>query len=272
MAYAYVQSANHSADASADHIPASSSLSFPSNIGSGQRLIVVQVCFGGGSNLVTGIADTLGTTYTLAQFQAGLNVSGAIYYGLAPSGGGANAVQVTLSAAAAFRRLAIHEYSGNATASVLDQVNSAAHDSTPPANAPDSGNVTTTADGELIFGCWHMDQGGDVTVTAGSGFTKREDYQHANAPASTEDKVQTSAGTTKADFALSGDVRWVCLVATFKAAAGAGDEDVIIRYGSLSLADGSGLITAAFQTDAVAGTAGAGMYLWYYQNVVEDLV
>lgn len=266
MAIAYVQSANASSDASASSIAAS----FGSNVGGGQRLLVLQVCFNNASNIVSGISDTLGTSYSLARFQTALNVSSAVYYGLAPSGGGANTVTVSFSVATQFRRLAIHEYSGNDTSSPLDQVNSATHDNTPPATTPDSGNVTTTTDGQLIFGAYNMDQGGDASVTAGSGFTKREDYQHANGPAATEDKVQSTAGTTKADFTLSADSRWVCIVATFKAAAGAASDDVLVRYGSMNLTEGSGLITAAFATDAVTTTGAGGMMLWYTLTIVQD--
>ena len=48
--------------------------------------------------------------------------------------------------------------------------------------------------------------------------------------------------------------------------------DRLIRFGSLDATSGSGLITADFATAAGGAAVGAGYYLWYYQNVVEDLV
>jgi hypothetical protein len=265
MAIAFVQSASTSNDATLGTI----ARAFPSNVGSG-RLIVVHVAHGGTTDQVTGIVDTVGSTYTEIRFLAGVNVSGSLWYASPTPAAGASMVTATLATSSVFRRMAIHEISGQA-ATPLD-TSAAARFALGACG--DSGNMSTAVNGEYIFGAMHTDQGGDFTIAAGTNeaWTLRENYQHANAPAATEDFVQTTAGTTKAAFTEGSCTLWrIYYGAAFKPAGGLATDDVVVRYGSMGVTDGSGLVTSAF-ADASAGAtvAGGGLYPFYYRTMVAD--
>src|SRR3989441_93014 len=110
--------------------------------------------------------------------------------------------------------IAIHEYSGVATTSALDQQNGATGNS----SSPSSGSVTPTADGELIFG-WTANSFGVNSYTAGTGFTQR---QSDLAFYASEDQVQGTAGAISATWAQGGSsAQWAAKVRAFKAAGGA---------------------------------------------------
>jgi hypothetical protein len=51
---------------------------------------------------------------------------------------------------------------------------------------------------------------------------------------------------------------------------GAVDRDVLVRYGSISQVDGSGLVTAPFANAAAGAVVGPGCYFAYYRNMVVD--
>jgi hypothetical protein len=264
MAIAYVQSANTSNDATLGTI----ARAFPSNVASG-NMIAVHVAHGGTTDQVTGIVDAVGSTYTEIRFLAGVNVSGSIWYASPTPAAGASMVTATLGTSSVFRRMAIHEISGQ-HATPLDTSNAQRFAG---GLCGDSGNISTAVNGEYIFGAMHTDQGGDFTIAAGTNeaFTLRENYQHANAPCATEDFIQTAAGTTKAAFTEGSCVLWrIYYVAAFKPAGGLASDDVVVRYGSMGATDGSGLVTAAFASAAVAAAGGAGLYPFYYRTMIAD--
>jgi hypothetical protein len=71
-------------------------------------------------------------------------------------------------------------------------------------------------------------------------------------------------------FALSNEYLFFQAAWEITGVGGAVDRDVLVRYGSISAIDGSGLVTAPFAA-AVAGTAvGGGLLNWYYRSVVMD--
>ena len=110
--------------------------------------------------------------------------------------------------------IAIHEYSGVATTSALDQQNGGTGNS----SSPSSGSVTTGANGELIFG-WTANSTGVGTYTAGTGFTLRQSDFGFYA---SEDQVQGTAGAISATWGQGGSTaQWAAKVLTFKAAGGA---------------------------------------------------
>src|SRR2546422_849983 len=110
--------------------------------------------------------------------------------------------------------IAIHEYSGVATTSALDQQNGATGNS----SSPSSGSVTPSVNGELIFG-WTANSFGVNSYTAGTGFTQR---QSDLAFYASEDQVQGTAGAISATWAQGGSsAQWAAKVLAFKAAGGA---------------------------------------------------
>lgn len=194
----FVQSASASDDTSTASIAVT--LAAPVN---SDNLICVHVAHGGTTDQVLSMVDSLGTIYKQQQFLAGTNVSGSIWSGIAPIAGRLT-LTVTLVAAQQFRRLAVHEVFGFEVFDVSSATRFAL------GVCGDSGNITPSVDGCYVFGCTHADQGGDYTIAAGTNvaWTLRENYQHANAPAATEDFIQTTAAALAAAFVEGSCTLW----------------------------------------------------------------
>jgi PKD repeat protein len=165
------------------------------------------------TSTITSVTDSAGNTYHLAVPTAsGSGVSQAIYYAnnIKAAVAGTNTVTVTFSASTPFVDIRALEYSGLDPVNPFDVGTSASGNGT----SANSGTVTTTAAGELIFGA-AMTQG--VFSAAGTNFTNRiitaQDGDIA------EDRFVTTTGTYSATASLSGSAAWVMQVATFKAAA-----------------------------------------------------
>lgn len=152
------------------------------------------------------ISDTLGNSYLPAfgpVTDPNQNVTAYIWY--VPScKGGANAITLTPATSAALE-IHVSEWTGLATTSPVDQTASA----TGTGTAASSGQLTTTANGELIFGYTFLFN----TATAGTGFTgitlvngDLDEYQ-----------VQSNAGPIAATFTQTSGT-WFALLATFKPA------------------------------------------------------
>jgi hypothetical protein len=142
---------------------------------------------------------------------------------------GATTVQVAISGAAATIRFAIHEYSGIATTSALDQQTRQTYAAS---SSPDSGNVTITQADELLFG--YVDNGTRSVATAftqGASYNKREQLVVGTTLAiGTEDRIVAATGTYSAPFSLTGGAESGGVgIATFKGAGGA----VAITYPQL---------------------------------------
>ena len=217
---AYVQSASISSDGTTSTTVA---VTFGSNVTAG-NLIALFVVFNSGANIIDTVADSLGNTYVLADTAVGFaGDSHATYYAKNITGG-ACTVTVTLTASVGYRSLVVHEASGLDTTAPLDQhvINTQTTPGT-GANAVTSGSVTTTTDGQYIFGATHVNNvGAGVTVTPGTGLTGRESIDGGadSAPLESEDLIQTSAGAIAATFTQSVDNNVTTAIMTFKAAGG----------------------------------------------------
>lgn len=190
---------------------------FASNVTAGNLIVV---CLYANKGL-TSLADTRAHTYSTAT----ANTDGSTYafgaYYVANISGGANTVTATLTAAHTFALLSVHEYSGVITTSPLDQA-TFNFQATPGTgtNAITSGNVTTTTDGQLIFGCAGSTEANTGVVSAGTNYTIRQNPLNDNP---SEDRVQASAGSTAATFTTNDTTAsYHSLIATFKAGASAG--------------------------------------------------
>ena len=120
------------------------------------------------SNQVFTVRDSKGNTYQNAiQLNVTADVpngdTAAIFYA-ENIAGGANTITVSDSISGSTLRFAILEYSGVATANSLDVAKAAQGTST----APNSGNATTTAGGDLLLGAI-MTAGGEA-YSPGGGY------------------------------------------------------------------------------------------------------
>jgi len=123
---------------------------------------------------------------------------------------GANTVSV-VAASSATLRLAIFEYSGVALANSLDAIAATQGSGA----APNSGNATTTAPGELAIGAVATANG--RTVSAGSGYVIDELVPTApNTKLLVEHQLKSIAGTVAATASLNAADAWGSVLATFR--------------------------------------------------------
>jgi Domain of unknown function (DUF1929)/Bacterial Ig domain/Glyoxal oxidase N-terminus/Carboxypeptidase regulatory-like domain/SdrD B-like domain/Kelch motif len=150
------------------------------------------------------ISDTAGNTYlpvAAPVTDSNQNVTSYLWY--VPScKGGANTVKLTPAVAGALE-IHVSEWTGISTTYPVDVFASAAGSGT----AASSGSVTTTSNGELIYGYTFIAN----TASPGSGFTGMtlvngdlDEYQ-----------VQSAAGATAATFTQQSGT-WMARVATFR--------------------------------------------------------
>jgi len=192
------------------------SLGFKSNNTAGNWVAVV-MRGGMSSSQVFTVSDSSGNAYRQAA-QIGHKASAvtlAIYYAENIKGG-ANTVTVSDTVSSPLR-FAILEYAGVAASASLDIVATA----TGTSAVPDSGTVTTTANGDLLLGAVATTNGG--TFTAGSGHTI-EDFIPAepNTKLTAEDQIQQVAGAASANSTLAASDSWDAILAAFKPGAGGG--------------------------------------------------
>lgn len=217
MAAAFVKSASNTDFSNAD--PAAA---FGSNVVAG-NLIVVCVAWGtiaANSITLTSITDTLGHTYTLLDNptdESANNNRAATAYAVNISGG-ANTVTAHLSGAPFVSNMLVHEASGLATASPLDQHKINAQTGVGTAtDAVTSTAVVTTANGEYIFGAQVCTNSNGGAHSAGTGYAIRENSSGAF---SSEDQIQAVAGSIAATFTDGTNFgAHLTAIVTFKAAA-----------------------------------------------------
>ncbi len=189
---AYVQSANGVSTQSASTVSASFASTTLGNA------IIVAASAG---PAISSVTDTQNNTYA----QAVASGSNAIYYATNIKGG-ADTITAKFASSSGFSIIYIHEYSGVAANSPLDQTSS----QTGTGTAINSGAKTTTQASELIFGTASVDYS---VSAAGTGFTKR---QTAGGNMS-EDMVVSATGSYAATFTQSASGGWTALMATFAA-------------------------------------------------------
>jgi len=81
----------------------------------------------------------------------------------------------------------------------------------------------------------------------------------------------SSASVFVPTFALANEYLFLQAAWEITGAGGAVDRDVLVRYGSMSAIDGSGLVTAPFANALTSGGAvGGGMLEMYYRNMLVD--
>lgn len=171
------------------------------------------------------LVDDLGNTYTTVDSLNDTDSDDHRTFYAKVTNGGTPTITLTLTNACGYRSLVAHEVSGLDATAPLDQhtiVNQAS-----PGTGTDgvtTGNVTTTTDGQYIFGATHLNNTTTQTIAAGTGFTGRESNSGGGdtPPFRSEDQIQSVAGSVAATFTLTVDQHMTTAIMTFKAAAGGG--------------------------------------------------
>ena len=183
---------------------ASATLAFTTNNAAG-NWIGVAIRAGRTGQTFT-VSDSRGNVYRSAvQFNVTVDTPAgdtlAIFYAENVNSG-ANTITVSQSTSTTLR-FAILEYRGIATSNSLDGAIAAQGTGT----APNSGNITTTAAGDLLLGAIVTANG--ASPTAGSGYTLEERVPAApGTKLFIEDRIQPAAGTAAANASLGASDNW----------------------------------------------------------------
>jgi IPT/TIG domain len=210
----HVQQASNSNVGGAAVASISVTFNLPTTTG---NAIILGITYGN-LNPTISATDSQGNKYLLAinTYDSGHRQGSAILYATNIIGGTHNTVTVTFNSLVAYLAVGVHEYSGIVASAALD----VAIGRLGTGSAPSSGSATTTASGDLIFGCGVDDGSGQGdTFIAGSGFTKRVDLGNT-AAYSDEDGAQTQAGPIAATWTLSPANSWIATLTAFKSTTG----------------------------------------------------
>src|SRR6266851_4998488 len=192
----------------------SSSLAFPSNNAAG-NWIAVAIRAGHSGQSFT-VKDSNGNTYHQAiQFNVTTDAPNGDALGIFYAeniASGANQVTVSDTISGTMR-IGILEYSGVASSSSLD----AAIAGQGSSNAPLSGSITTSTNGDLLLGA--VLTGNGAVFTAGSGYLIEERVPaEPGTKLIVEDQVQPASGATSASVSLGAADNWGAAVLAFTTA------------------------------------------------------
>jgi hypothetical protein len=174
-----------------------------------QNLIAVLVTWGTATNDLTSVTDSRGNSYAIQSAfvltDGGNTQTQAVAYAKNIAGG-TNTVTANFSTTPGWRVIAIHEISGADLTAPLDGVTGLFQTSVATtANAVTSGSITTTANGDYIFGAT-VNTSAFPTITAGTSpaYTIRTNNSPNSTVANigTEDRVQSTAGSIAATFTI----------------------------------------------------------------------
>jgi hypothetical protein len=141
-------------------------------------------------------------------------------YGVVSSSGSCTITANFSGPAGGWDAIVAHEVSGVNT---LDGHSFNKQDDVSGTDAITSGNITTTAAGDYIFGVVWEGGANGPTYTAGMGYTKRVSGDGATGAVATEDKIQTTAGSLAATFTQN--YNWadaITSIMAFRAGSGGG--------------------------------------------------
>lgn len=215
MAVAFVQAARGGEQSSSTAIEV-----FLAGATTTGNMIVGSVTYEGASDLISSINDDGFNTYVKHRtLTDGANSQAmTTFSALNITGAGSNGTEVIFSSARTWRGLSIHEVSGVALASAHDGGTGQVHTPTTATDNCTSTAVTTTANGDYIFGAT-MDSGANAaTHTAGTSYTRRTNGNSSELNMATEDRIQAAAGSIAATWTSDLSVVHMNAIETFKAA------------------------------------------------------
>ena len=226
MAYSLIQSTSVQRSA-----VTSTTLAFGGNLTSG-NLAVAALTRWSSTTTFSSVSWSVGGSASPTEAigsAVGVNARVAIYYSPNTSSG-AHTLSVTLSANGDCS-LGLFEYAGLKTSAPLDKVAATEGSGT----AVDSGATATLAQTDnLVFAAMCHDFNGTPALTAGSGYTQREEIENNSSGMclSTEDKRVTSTAGVNGTFTAGVSVPWRAAVAVFQEASGVETPPSVVGAGT----------------------------------------
>lgn len=200
-------------------------ITFGAPVGTGNT-VVGQISYADDGATITSIIDDKGnhyTSYDVTQDTGDGTVASQFILGNIT--GGPTVITLILSNVVQFLVILADEYSGVAASADPRDGHVGNYQATPGtgADALTSTSITTTTNGDLIYGSTCLGSGQNGPLTAGTGYTKRRDTTSDPFVAITasEDQVQGAAGSIAATFTQPNAGGTITFITAIKPLAGA---------------------------------------------------
>lgn len=187
-----------------------------------------------------GVSDSKSNTWVELTTQEGSNTQSTIYYCKSPTVGSGHTF--TASGTASYIAVQVLAFSGADLTDPFDQQNGANTLIYGTTTSWQPGSITPSEDDELVISAICVDAA-DGGMSVGSSFTLQESDPYAfavNMGGYTAYKIQTAAGAENPTWSWSNATNAASVIASFKAAAGAGSS-VITPYYYENLLQGAGI-------------------------------
>jgi len=188
------------------------------DVGAG-NLLAVWLVWGDTAKTIT-VTGSGGCNNTFTSALANNAVRIEVFYAKNITGGACTVTGTFSASISAYSTMVVHEISGADTTAPLGQAVDQSQTSVSGTDSVTSTAVTTTTDGEYIFGNAVRTDNVEGSFTAGTGFNSRESNT-TNLASLSEDKIQTSQGSIAATFTPTATYNTNASIVTFKAASGA---------------------------------------------------
>jgi len=192
----------------------------PSNVTTGNRLVVEVGVWSSGGATAAAVTDSAGNSYIeLLHFTAGDKTEMSVWTAPVTAGGATKpTITVKPSAKADVGAVAL-EYSGVSTvsdASVLDRSATATGKTTAAATVASGATATTTGSNELALG-FYLDSGFGDKLTSGSGFTQRANVSpNGDIELLGEDAIVGQGATPNPSFGTGASTWWLASAVVLK--------------------------------------------------------
>jgi hypothetical protein len=238
---------------------ASTAVTLPSAVTSGNRLIVEVGVWNSKSATAGSVTDSAGDTYTeLTHFTATDHTELSVWSAPITAGGGTAPTVTANVTSAADMAVAALEYSGlapNADASVVD-VQAHAGGTTSAAGTVAAGATSAAAaNNELALG-FYADSGFRAALSPGSGFTARSNISSASdMELLVEDQGANQGATPNATFGTGGNTVWLAATVVLKGTSSSSSPTVPGTPSSVVATAGNGSATVFWSAPSDGGSA-----------------
>jgi hypothetical protein len=198
-------------------------VTFPANLGTGNRLVVEVGAWSGAGAVTTGVSDAAGDTFVeVARWKASDNTEVTVWTAPVTAGAGGRPAITARTSAPADIGVNAMEYSGLSTvadATAVDVKATASGTTSTAATVRSGATPPTTAAGELAVG-FYADSGFGRALTGGTGWTVRGNISpNANMDLLTEDQVVGAGATPNAAVGTGASTVWLLGTLVFKTGA-----------------------------------------------------